>query len=844
MDSHTTWTRLEPRTRDRELADGLRAAIHDPIWLLGRQWQTGELVGEDAGSPVDATVSLAVDPMARGRPGGVDGSGPDVVFEDGTGDGTPTPPLETLAEREAVRPEDSGDRDLRLAAEAGAHFLRLLAPDFGVDASAFPESALLEPDDRDEDTERYTAVVGGRALDGDELYDAYDFQDFGAFQTAVASDSPPPLPDVLDTSDAAELQTFWAVVEDYRAWYADFYSEADRATDAWAEDRLEYAYAVSTGSGENETVLTSGAYEGGRLDWYDFSVDPESTLEPAEVEWSGPSRTSVSRSLVPTPTSFDGMPAERWWEFEDKGVDLSAVEAAPEDLSRLLLLEFSLVYGNDWFTVPIDLPVGSLSRVETVELETSFDETIAVEDAVVENDDPTTNWNVYSMALDARGDERGLFLAPTLVEAVESTAVESVEFARDETANLAWAIESTIEGGVGQPRNRAEEAAGTADPPPVATTGDADVAYQLATDVPDNWFPLVPRQVSLGDVQLELGRLLVGDGPPPEPLGEVLEADTALPEEEVARTGETVDRRYQYTRWIDGSTYCWSGRETTVGSGGTSSGLSFDELVDPRTGDPDETVGEPDPFPEAQPVPESARLEITDAQFQTPGAARENLDRETVTFTNVGGRDLDLTGWRVADAAGNDYTFEEGTVLGPGATLTLHTGTGRDTDADVYWGRSQFVWNDTGDTVHVFQPGTPGPEASDADGGDGGLVLMRSIPARPPDVSGQLTLAAIVADPTGPEPTAATDEFLVFENTGESALDISGWRVEDAVGHRYAFPGGTELPAGGSVSLHTGPGSDRGTDLYWGRGTAVWNNTGDTLSVFAADGTLALRHSY
>lgn len=700
MVSYTTWTRLEPRTRDGELADGLRAAVHDPLWLLGRQWQTGELVGEDAGSLIDASLSLDVTPMARGRGGGVDGTGTDVVFSDGDGDASRLPPLEILVERERVAPDepDADDRDLRLAAEAGSHLLRLLSAEFGVEATAFPDDALLASDDRDEDTERYSSVVGGRALDGDAVYHAYDIPDFTAFETAVASDAPPPLPDSLDTDDSNELRTYWEAVQKYRAWYDDRYSEPHPTTDTWDDDRLEYAYAVSTGSGDDETVLTANAYEGGRLDWYSFDVDQDASLEPEE--WSGPLTTSVSHSLVPTPTTFDGMPADRWWEFEDDGVDLSAVEAAPEDLSRLLLMEFALVYGNDWFTVPVDLPVGSLSRVERLELETTFGETITVDDAVIADDDPTTSWNVYSMPLDANGGDRGLFLAPTLVEAVDSSAVESVEFARDEIANVGWAIESTVEGGVGQARNRDEEVAGTVETPPVATAEDADVAYQLATDVPQNWYPLLPRQVSPGNIHLELGRLFSDDDPPTHPLGEILNADITLPEEEVSRTGETVDRRYQYTRWTDGSTYCWSGRETHVGSGGSSSGLAFDELVDPRMGDAGDAVEEPELFPDAEPVPPEATLELTDLRFETSGGPDEPRNLETVTFTNVGGSELDVSGWRVAMTA-DDYTFAEGTVLRPGQSLSLHTGEGTDTDTDVYWGQSQTVPSGN-DTLSVY----------------------------------------------------------------------------------------------------------------------------------------------
>ena len=43
--------------------------MEDPLWLLGRQWQLGELDGEDAGSPVGVDVfgsSAVVDRLLLG----------------------------------------------------------------------------------------------------------------------------------------------------------------------------------------------------------------------------------------------------------------------------------------------------------------------------------------------------------------------------------------------------------------------------------------------------------------------------------------------------------------------------------------------------------------------------------------------------------------------------------------------------------------------------------------------------------------------------------------------------------------------------------------------------------
>ena len=64
MPSITSWNRLEPRTRSPSLL-GIEARIHDPLWLLARQWQFGEFLGEDAGSPVSVRVRGAWSNIGR-----------------------------------------------------------------------------------------------------------------------------------------------------------------------------------------------------------------------------------------------------------------------------------------------------------------------------------------------------------------------------------------------------------------------------------------------------------------------------------------------------------------------------------------------------------------------------------------------------------------------------------------------------------------------------------------------------------------------------------------------------------------------------------------------------------
>lgn len=87
------------------------------------------------------------------------------------------------------------------------------------------------------------------------------------------------------------------------------------------------------------------------------------------------------------------------------------------------------------------------------------------------------------------------------------------------------------------------------------------------------------------------------------------------------------------------------------------------------------------------------------------------------------------------------------------------------------------------------------------------------------------------------------DEYVCFENYGSAAADMSGWRVRDETAKTYTFPSFV-LPSKATVRLHTGAGSDTASDLYWGRTQAVWNNDGDTVSLYDASDVLVDQYRY
>jgi len=107
-----------------------------------------------------------------------------------------------------------------------------------------------------------------------------------------------------------------------------------------------------------------------------------------------------------------------------------------------------------------------------------------------------------------------------------------------------------------------------------------------------------------------------------------------------------------------------------------------------------------------------------------------------------------------------------------------------------------------------------------------------------------LELVTIHADAEGDESENLNDEYVVFENTGSASVDLSGWTLADAADHTYMFPEGTVLDPGERITIHTGTGTDTETDLYWGQGSAIWNNGGDTVILRDDGGAVVIEETY
>jgi hypothetical protein len=101
-----------------------------------------------------------------------------------------------------------------------------------------------------------------------------------------------------------------------------------------------------------------------------------------------------------------------------------------------------------------------------------------------------------------------------------------------------------------------------------------------------------------------------------------------------------------------------------------------------------------------QPVPTLASASVKVDIITVSGAGA--LASEAVSILNNDDTAFTLTGWTLKDNQGDSYTFPDVTLF-PGATVRVHTGTGTDTAADLYWQLSVPVWK-SGQLVALYDP--------------------------------------------------------------------------------------------------------------------------------------------
>lgn len=89
---------------------------------------------------------------------------------------------------------------------------------------------------------------------------------------------------------------------------------------------------------------------------------------------------------------------------------------------------------------------------------------------------------------------------------------------------------------------------------------------------------------------------------------------------------------------------------------------------------------------------ESHRLTFGEIREQPPSTL-DNLNQEYVELINTTGSTIDLSGYTITYGDGAKYTFDDGFKLPVDHPVTVHTGSGNDSDTDVYVGRDEVALN-------------------------------------------------------------------------------------------------------------------------------------------------------
>jgi Domain of unknown function (DUF1929) len=98
----------------------------------------------------------------------------------------------------------------------------------------------------------------------------------------------------------------------------------------------------------------------------------------------------------------------------------------------------------------------------------------------------------------------------------------------------------------------------------------------------------------------------------------------------------------------------------------------------------------------------------------------------------------------------------------------------------------------------------------------------------------------ILFNPPGPD---LMSERLVIENQTAMNVNVTNWTIEDLKNHVFTFPQFL-LATGAQVQLWTKGGVSDANNLYWGSGSPIWNNTGDTAILRNAQRVEISRYSF
>lgn len=552
--------RLEGRSRNGDDDSGLEMRIADPLWMLGRQWQFGEFKGEDNGSPISVQTNFRKEMLNFYS-----------FLNSGKKQEIGNVPLEARVETLEMNPSNLRDK-----VRIGQKFEDLIKANFPASeaedfiAKLRTEFPLTLKEKTDQKSRNFFNLMAGNVIDGGSMWEKIRNNAFPA-------------------DDFMPLET---MTNKLKNWYQDLYLPAQDES-FWHSKNLVHQFSVH---GEKDIELNAPDYQSGHLDWYSFDnaivgINPEENTKDSDI-------------FMPVRVSYAAMPDKRLFSFEDSKLELSGMEVDQAELVKLMIIDFSLVSDNDWFTIPFEMEIGEICWINRITIKDVFGITTVINNdkdtGQYLNNNPLKVWDAFKIRPSDLFRERGqinqelykkeeqfLYLPPVTTFRQESRPLEEILFLRDEYANMVWGIEKIVCNEWGKPVNGYDlhlELNGSFINP--EERDNTTPQFRLASQVPTNWIPYLPFHIEGSNTNIELRRAVMmrneTDKEPVDidPLSTLAENDLlSIREEAIPRAGIRVQLTKQRVRGADGKTYIWLGRKVLAGRGEGSSGLKFDQLL-------------------------------------------------------------------------------------------------------------------------------------------------------------------------------------------------------------------------------------------------------------------------
>jgi endonuclease YncB( thermonuclease family) len=208
---------------------------------------------------------------------------------------------------------------------------------------------------------------------------------------------------------------------------------------------------------------------------------------------------------------------------------------------------------------------------------------------------------------------------------------------------------------------------------------------------------------------------------------------------------------------------------------------------------------------------------------------------EHLVLRNDSAAPLAIGGWTVRDASLTTFTFPAGTVIGPRDHVRVFAGSGAPgtpTARDFHFGGPSQMFNNWDPAAGYFH-------------GDGGYVYdaqpgyaygnLRTWFHYPCDgascsdpLVGRIRFGTISYNPPGSD--TAAGEYAEVVNTSGAPVALGGYAFTRR-GSQFPFPANMVLPAGATLRVSMGTGTDTASTVHLGRTSSLLANSGDLLAL-------------